>query len=184
MIEAVGVLAGILAVYLLYKNNTLTWPVGFVNIGCFIWLFLNERLYGDLAVQLLFLVSGIWGWFNWKNKKGKNPTYLTRSNQVIWVLVTLLIIPFSSYFLINFTKCSFPIAESAILSLSITGQFLTTFRKIENWYYWLAADLLMIIVYTKKELYLTAIYACVILCIGIFGVYRWRKISKVGQSAL
>ncbi len=177
IIEAVGVLAGVLAVYLLYKNKVSTWPIGFVNIGCFMWLFWNEKLYGDFGVQVIFLLSGIFGWINWKTKKHKIPTYLTRSSQIIWGLVTMAIIPFAAYFLINFTKCSFPLAEAAILAISITGQALTTFRKIENWYYWLAADFLMIFVYSQKQLYLTAIYAIVIFCIGVFGVYRWKKLA-------
>ena len=175
MIEWVGVITGIIAVYLLYKNHILTWPVGFINIGCFLWLFWQEKLYGDFAVQIIFLITGIWGWVNWNKKITKLPKTLSNTSIVIWAAITIVSIPLATFYLKNFTSCTYPIAEAAILTISIGGQCLTGLKKIENWYWWLAADFLMIIVYYKKGLYPTAIYAVIILIIGIFGLLSWRK---------
>jgi hypothetical protein len=37
------------------------------------------------------------------------------------------------------------------------------------------ADALMMVVYYKKELYPTAVYAAIIFIIGIFGLISWQK---------
>ena len=76
-IEILGVVTGIAAVYLLYKNNINTWPVGFINIVCFMWMFWKQKLYGDFIVQLIFLTTGIWGWANWNKSTLKIPDKLT-----------------------------------------------------------------------------------------------------------
>lgn len=175
LIEWVGVITGIIAVYLLYKNHILTWPVGFINIGCFMFIFWQQRLYGDFAVQVIFLVTGIAGWANWNIKIFKNPTTLSLIEKIIWITASLALLPVTSYYLNHYTNCSYPIAEAAILSLSIIGQCLTALRKLENWYWWLVADALMMVVYYKKELYPTAVYAGIIFIIGIFGLISWQK---------
>jgi nicotinamide mononucleotide transporter len=175
LIEWVGVITGIIAVYLLYKNHILTWPVGFINIGCFMFIFWQQRLYGDFAVQVIFLLTGIAGWANWNRKIFKNPTTLSSIEKLIWITVTLALLPLTSYYLNHYTNCSYPIAEAAILSLSIIGQCLTALRKLENWYWWLVADALMMVIYYKKELYPTSVYAGIIFIIGIFGLISWQK---------
>ncbi len=175
LIEWIGVITGIIAVYLLYKNHLLTWPVGFINIGCFMFIFWQQRLYGDFVVQVIFLLTGIVGWVNWNRKSFKNPTTSSSKEKTIWITVTLALLPLTSYYLNHYTNCSYPVAEAAIFSLSIIGQCLTALRKLENWYWWLVADALMMVVYYKKELYPTAVYAAIIFIIGIFGLISWQK---------
>jgi nicotinamide mononucleotide transporter len=141
------------------------------------WVFWQERLYGDFYVQILFLIMGIWGWMNWKRVDNKTPTQLSNLSRLIWLLVAICSIPLTSYYFKHYTDCSFPVAEATILNLSILGQALTAMRKIENWLFWVAADLMMAIVYSMKELYPTALYASIIFFIGIFGWIRWKKLT-------
>ena len=179
IVEVIGVLTGIWAVYLLYRNQILTWPIGFISIFCFLFLFWKLKLYGDFTVQIMFLLTGIWGWIHWKQSSLKLPTKLTTQLLIIWIVITLASIPFTTILLKSyFVDCSYPIAEATILSLSIVGQILTTQRKLENWYWWIIADLLMIIVYLKKEIYLTTAYAAIILVIGIFGLRSWKEMCN------
>jgi len=180
-IEWIGVVSGIAAVYLLYLNNIWTWPIGFINIGCFMILFWHQKLYGDFVVQIIFLVTGIFGWYNWGNQITNNPQKLLLKTLIFWILATILFIPVATYYLKNFTDCIYPIAEATILIISIIGQFLTSMRKIENWYWWIVADLLMLIVYLMKGLYPTAAYSLIILIIGILGLLKWRKLTIIAK---
>lgn len=146
------------------------------------WMFWEAKLYGDFAVQIIFLATGIWGWVHWKYKTLKIPEYLSKQETIIWVIITIILTPIAAYYLKNHTQCSYPIAEALILSLSLVGQCLTGLRKIENWYWWLVADFLMIIVYYKKELYPTSVYASIVLIIGIFGLLSWIKMTKSNST--
>ncbi|MCC6720686.1 MAG: nicotinamide mononucleotide transporter [Bacteroidia bacterium] len=178
IIEWIGVISGIIAVYLLYRNSIYTWVTGYINILCFLILFWHEKLYGDFAVQIIFLILGIWGWINWHNSKASFPQKLTFLGNLLALLFTLLVWDGVYMYFKIYTKCTYPIAESLILSLSISGQILTALRKLENWYYWIIADIIMCIVYYYKELYPTSIYAIIITFIGVFGLLRWKKLMK------
>ncbi len=183
IIEWVGVIAGIVSVYLLYKNNILTWPIGFVNIGCFMWLCWNQRLFGDFATNVIFLVVGIWGWIHWSRKDVKIPSELGLTQRLLWLLATLVSIPIITYLLVHYTvNCSYPIAEASILALSIYGLWLTSLKKIESWLYWLVADFLMTIVYALKGLYAMSAYAVIIFILGILGLLAWRKLIELEKA--
>lgn len=181
IIEWIGVIMGIIAVYLLYKNSIYTWITGFINIFCFMIIFWEQKLFGDFAVQFIFLFVGIWGWINWHKSKLTTPQNLNLISNLIGITLTLMLWFVCNYYFKNYTKCSFPVAESLILALSITGQLLTAMRKIENWYYWLIADFLMTIIYFMKELYPTSVYSAIIFVIGIFGLLRWKKLIKTEE---
>ena len=178
IIEWIGVLTGIIAVYLLYRNSIFTWVTGYINIVCFMIIFWKEKLYGDFLVQIIFLTVGVWGWINWNKSKDTTPRQFSTLVNIYLIVITIIMWFGVYYYFKNFTKCSFPVAESLILSLSISGQYLTALRKIENWYYWLIADFLMTIVYFLKHLYPTSAYSLIIFIIGVLGLIRWKKLLK------
>ncbi|MCB9251489.1 MAG: nicotinamide mononucleotide transporter [Flavobacteriales bacterium] len=177
-LEWIAMLTGVLAVVLLYLNNILTWPLGFINIVCLMYVFWYQKLYGDFVVQILFLTIGIWGWWNWKRADDRKPGILKPGSRIKLVIFTLSSIPLTFYYLKNHTDCSFPFMEASILNISIFGQWLTAKKLIENWLYWLVADAMMIWVYAMKDLEVLSGYALILFFLGISGWIRWNRMIK------
>jgi len=185
IIEWIGVVAGIVSVYFLYRNNILTWPIGFVNIGCFMWLCWNQKLYGDFATNVIFLVVGVWGWVHWSRKDFRIPSSSSFKVRCILGITTLFSIPITTYILINHTvDCSFPLAEASILVLSIFGLWLTSLKKIESWIYWLVADFLMTIIYSLKGLFAMSVYAAMVFILGVLGLFAWKKLINEHKKTI
>ena len=65
--------------------------------------------------------------------------------------------------------------DSITTSLSLVAMFLMARRKIENWIYWIIADLIYIPLYFYKELPLTSFQFLVFLIIAILGYLSWSK---------
>jgi nicotinamide mononucleotide transporter len=61
--------------------------------------------------------------------------------------------------------------------LSVVGQILMTRRLIENWYWWIAVNIISIPLYVLKELYLTAGLYALFLVLAIAGLVEWRKVQ-------
>lgn len=177
-VELVGVVSGILAIILLYRNNILTWPVGFLNIICFVFLFYTEKLIGDLVVQFIFLGVGIYGWVNWNRKSDQLPSQLGIKTNILIAFLTLAMLPLTVKLLNLYFVCSYPLPEAIILNLSITGQILTSKHKLESWLYWIVADILMSIVYGLKGLELTMIYAIIGTVLGFMGYFNWKSLIR------
>ena len=70
---------------------------------------------------------------------------------------------------------SLPYWDSATSVLSVTGMWLTTKKKIENWYYWLIVDILATGIYMYKELYFYGILYFVYIFLAVAGYMAWKN---------
>ena len=65
LLEIAGFVTGALSVWLAVRQNPWNWPAGVANAVCFLVLFWQARLYGDMALQLLFIAICLLGWYRW-----------------------------------------------------------------------------------------------------------------------
>jgi nicotinamide riboside transporter PnuC len=65
MTEALGFITGAVCVYLTLRENVWNFPIGLANNLFFLVLFLQGRLFGDAALQIIYVVLGIQGWYQW-----------------------------------------------------------------------------------------------------------------------
>jgi len=75
----------------------------------------------------------------------------------------------------RYTDAALPWWDAAIAVLSITAQTLLARRYIENWYVWIAVDVLSIGVFTAKGLVPTAALYVIFLVLSVLGLLGWRK---------
>ena len=71
-----------------------------------------------------------------------------------------------------------PYLDGITTGLSIVGTLLLAFKKIDNWYYWIAADVLYIYLFITQELYWSAGIYFVFLLLAISGLKTWNMSSK------
>ncbi|MEE8617175.1 MAG: nicotinamide mononucleotide transporter, partial [Roseateles sp.] len=61
--------AFLLAVWMVVCNmrvHLLAWPLALVSSLLYFALFLDGKLYGEAALQLLFAALALWGWWQWR----------------------------------------------------------------------------------------------------------------------
>ena len=63
--ELAGFVTGIACVALAVAQRIETFPVGIANNVFFIVLFADARLYADMALQVVYIVLGVMGWWVW-----------------------------------------------------------------------------------------------------------------------
>ena len=68
--------------------------------------------------------------------------------------------------------------DSITTALSLTGMLLLARRKLENWIYWIIADIIYIPLYIYKELYPTSLQFFIFLILAILGYRNWKKELK------
>src|SRR5918992_6202331 len=64
-VEVLAVVATLASVWLSVRRNILTWPTGIVGVSAYFVIFLRERLYADMTLQVLFFAQCIYGWWAW-----------------------------------------------------------------------------------------------------------------------
>jgi len=179
--ELFGFATGLLCVWLVARNNILTFPVGILNAGFFFVLFIDQHFYSDAWLQVFFLVIQIVGWVAWL-KAGPQRTELKVSKApaaVLGVVVVLLIV--GAYLLVpvlHEAHGAYPIPDASTTALSVAAQTLMSFRLIQHWYLWIVADLIYIPMYAIKGLYFTSALYILFLTLCISGLITWRRIMR------
>ena len=65
--------ATVLAVWMVVCNlrvNPLGWPLAIASSALYGLLFVHSKLYGEAALQGVFIVLGAWGWWQWLRGTG------------------------------------------------------------------------------------------------------------------
>ncbi len=176
--EVFGFITGGLCVWLVVKQNIWNWPVGIANNIFFIILFFQSRLFADMGLQFIYIILSVIGWHFWL-KGGKDRTELTVTRapvKLMFGLMFLLVVSTGilTYILIQVND-SAPFLDALTTMLSLAAQFLLTKKYIQNWYFWIIADVIYIYLYFAKGLGLTAVLYAVFLSMCLIGLNRWRK---------
>lgn len=185
-IEILATILGILCVGLLILRNQWSWPIGLVQVvlqGIVLW---NAKLYAETALQGVFWVLQLYGWWAWiasnRNKSTSQsintPVQVERLStnaSIFFIGLTLLQTILIAWFLMSFTDGKSPIADAFITAASLTAQYLLAKRYYENWGYWIVVDVLSIPLYVIRGLPVLAVLYVVFLAMAIAGFYQWRK---------
>jgi nicotinamide mononucleotide transporter len=78
---------------------------------------------------------------------------------------------------------SAPFLDALTTVMSLAAQYLLTKKFIENWYIWLAVDVIYVGLYFSRGLYLTAVLYAIFFGMCLVGLKEWRA-NKVEHLAL
>jgi nicotinamide mononucleotide transporter len=176
--EVLGFITGAVCVLFVVEQNIWNFPVGIANNVFFIIIFLTSRLYGDMALQGVYIILGLIGWWQWLYG-GANRTELHVSHTTIRELLILLFIgAFAAIGMREYLmriKDAAPFLDAITTVLSLVAQYRLNRKRIENWFVWIIADVIYVGLYVQKELYLTAVLYVVFIGFCIAGLTSWRK---------
>lgn len=179
ILEVVGAVTGLLCVWLAARQQVWTWPVALVNVVCYFVFFYQIRLYADMWLQVFFLASNLYGWYEWRYG-GKNHSALAVSRlrplHLAGVLAAgVLFSGLMGFYFQSFTNASYPLLDSALAAFSILAQVLLTRKKIENWVIWFVVDIFYVGLYYQKQAYVTSGLYFVFLILAAQGFLEWRR---------
>jgi nicotinamide mononucleotide transporter len=177
--EILGFVTGAASVLLAVRESAWNWPVGVANNLFFLILFWRAKLYADSALQIVYIVISIFGWWNWV-RGGAGRTELPIGKTVSRTAIQLIVLTVASAALLTlllhrFTDSSAPLGDGVTTALSLIAQYMLSRKLLENWWVWMTADVIYVALYCYKSLYLTAVLYFVFFAMCIAGYARWRK---------
>ena len=184
-VELIGTLFGLISVYFASRANILTWGTGIVNEVFLFILFFQVQLYADMFLQIYFFIVTLYGWYKWKSKTDESKISETSFRNKIFLTVTILIGTLISGFLFSNIhlylptyfkiQAAYPFTDSFVMVSSIIATILLAKKKIENWYLWIAIDLVCVVLYFKKGVYFLSLEYFIFLGLASYGLYHWKK---------
>ncbi|MBX7095280.1 MAG: nicotinamide riboside transporter PnuC [Flavobacteriales bacterium] len=189
LLEILGTLTGLLAVFFAARSNIITWPIGIVNVICFFFMFYTVQLYSDMLLQVYYFVVSIYGWIAWQ-KKGDHSLEVQWMKKGTQFLIPILVLIFSvllgyliahihEYFPKAFPKpADYPYIDTAIAVMSVIATYLQARKKIESWIIWIVTDTLCTLLYWVKGIHLFSMEYLVFTILAVFGFLSWQKEMK------
>ena len=179
--ELAGTLTGILCVWLLIRQNILNWPLGIANNIFYIVVFYKSGLYGDMGVQFVYIAVAIYGWWNWLHG-GVDHSELKVARASATGLLRYTAVAAAGtgvlYWILRHTPSTVPFADGLTSALFLTAQYMMSRKLIENWWFWIVGDVLVIGLYIYKHLYLTSVLYVIFLAMCVAALLEWRRAAK------
>ena len=180
--EWIGAITCLLCIWLAARQNVWTWPVALVSVSAYFIFFYQIKLYADMLLQVFFLISNLYGWYEWKRGgQGKTELPVTWLSHIQTVGVILAGVGCSillAWYFRKFTDAAYPAVDSTLAAFSVVAQILLTRKKIENWIIWFVADVVYVWLYFTKGAYVTAGVYLILVFLAVQGFYEWRKSSR------
>jgi nicotinamide mononucleotide transporter len=176
--ELLGFVTGAACVWLCVRASVWNFPVGIANNLFFLVLFWSARLYADAALQVVYLALAAGGWWNWlRGGAHRTPRAMGRARPLVLVVLLALVVPATWGLTALLTRADdiAPFWDALTTALSLAAQWLLNGKRIENWYLWIAADVVYVPLYFVKRLDLTGVVYVMMLAMCLYGTARWHR---------
>jgi nicotinamide mononucleotide transporter len=183
--EILGFVTGVWCVWLTAKARVSNFPVGIANSIFFLVLFFSAKLYADGSLQIVYIVLGFIGWWQWVyGGAGRTRLVVTKAR---WrTLIVLMAIGVASTWVLTLVLGAAhdiaPFWDALTTALSLVAQWLLNYKKLNNWYYWIMADVIYVPLYFVKHLELTGIVYVLFLSMCFVGLYQWKRTYREGPD--
>lgn len=155
------------------------WPLAIAASVMYGLLFANSRLYGEAALQGVFVAASLWGWRQWLRGTDAQGAALTvrvlSARQRLQVAaLTLAAWPLTGLLLQRFTDSDVPYLDALPTVGSLAGQLLLARKFVDNWAVWLAVNVVSVGLFAVKALWLTVLLYAIFAVLSVLGWRAWR----------
>ncbi len=184
LLEILGVVVGLIYLYLEYNANIWLWAANVVMPAIYILVYRDAGLYADMSINVYYLVISVYGWLKWRYGKSggkvvEPPIVHTPLRHVAPLLsVTAVMFAAIAFLLIRFTDSTVPYCDAFTTALSIVGMWMLARKYVEQWLVWLVVDVVSAALYIYKGLYPTAALYALYSVIAVAGYVKWLKLMR------
>ena len=187
-VEWAGFVLSLAMVYCNIRQIHWGWLLAIISSVLYGFVFWKTELYGQAALQVMFIVMAAWGWQQWLQGRSQDEPVTNMTDTDLLPIsslqphewhrvgvVTLLIWVLCTLVLQQFSNSKVLVLDALITALALLGQYLLGRKKIETWWVWLAVNILTIVLMVTQHLWLTAFLYFVFAVLSVVGLRAWRK---------
>ena len=192
---------GLAYILLEYKASIWMWVVGFLMQSLGIVLYYQKGLYADCGMEFYYLSMTVYGWWRWVNHGDgshdhsvavdqENRPRDSRDSQIRhfprrlvlpWLIIIAAVWATIYSLLTTFTNSNVPLADSFTTALSIVGIWALAHKYLEQWFIWIAVDVVTCVLYFYKDIPFKASLYGLYVVIAVMGYYKWKQMMKAGR---
>lgn len=173
---------GVLQVTLALGNRRLNFLAGLISVGLYTMLFYEAGLFAESILNAYYVLISIAGWVAWSGSgQAKAITRCSQKDQIQSLVLALLAWGMLYGMLLRFTSSTVPAADALVTALAWIGSWLLMRRKLENWLWLNASNMVAIPLQLSKGMALTALLTCIYFGMALAGYRQWQnQMRKAG----
>lgn len=181
VLEATAVSFGLLSAICSWRNSIWVYPTGIISTLLFVYLLWQWVLLGDLIIQAYYFIMSVYGWFVWTRKvsetKNTPITLASKKDHITALCISAiaLIGVFVVYTLFNKWNNWTAYVDTITTAIFFAGMWMLAKRKVANWLYLLAGNVISVPLYFYKGYTLSSMLYLVFIIISILGYNAWKK---------
>ena len=196
-LDIVTTVLGLAYILFEYRASAWMWAVGFVMQSLGIVLYYQKGLYADCGMEFYYLTMTVYGFWKWVHpspqpapvenadakasaplprREGLGVSHFPRRLVLPWLAITGALWGTIYWLLVTFTDSNVPLADSFTTALSLLGIWALAHKYLEQWFIWIAVDVVTCALYAYKGLpFKSGLYALYVV-IAVLGFFRWRRL--------
>ena len=181
-LEFFAVLASFIGVALGITGKRITWPWWAISSVLYGILFMQWELYASAALQIVFIIAAVIGWFGWE-PTGAKPGALKNSHRA-YVLVAIILATLALAPVLKSWGAASTYVDAVLFFGSLTAQILMVYEKYENWVLWLVVDAGYVALYASQDLPFTAALYVTFTILAAMGWSKWYGAHRSASRSL
>ena len=185
-LDIVTTVLGLAYILLEYKANVWMWAVGFAMQALGIVLYYQKGLYADCGMEFYYLAMTVYGYWKWihgtPTKEALPIRYFPKRLVFPWLAIIAAIWGIIYWLLVTFTNSNVPLADSFTTALSIVGIWALAHKYLEQWFIWIAVDVVTCGLYFYKDIPFKASLYALYVVIAVFGYMKWRRMMQASTT--
>jgi len=182
-LEMAGVGLNVGGVWLTARRHMLCWPVGIVGVLVYGYLFWQWKLYGDMALQLLYVWLQIYGWVRWRRdlggKRGRPaPVRANWRRLVPEIVATCGFSVVLAWAMIRWTDDAMPRVDATLTCFSLLATAWAARRHLQSWILWVIVDTAYTVLFWVRGTPLTAVLYAAFTGLAVYGAWSWHAESE------
>jgi len=181
-LELIAVMASFIGVALGITGKRITWPWWALSSVLYGILFFQWELFASAALQIVFIIAAIAGWFGWE-PSGAKPGRLKNSHRA-YVFVAIILATLALAPLLKYWGAASTYADAILFFGSLSAQILMVYEKFESWIIWLVVDAGYVALYASQDLLFTSVLYITFTVLAAMGWSKWYGAHRSASRSL
>lgn len=186
-IELAATILGILFVIYEIRQKVAMWYFDIFCAGLYVAIGIHQHLWGSMTLNIYYVAVSFLGIYRLTRDKarlaadpaaeaGHDVVVRRMSKRTILVSALVFLVGATAlYFLLKALDDPQPNLDAVTMILSFIGTYWLTNSHIEQWFVWMVADTMQIVMFALQGMYAPAFMFAVYLAASIWGYTHWRK---------
>ncbi len=184
LLEWIAFFAFFISLLFSSREKIYAFPAGLIYTVIYTLLGFEKGLPGNAVVNICFTALCIYGWIIWskRDRKKHRIVRITSSSKKEWLMQFAFFAIFfiADFFVLTnykrfFSQDAISVGDAFATAAAFTAVWAMTNKKVESWYWWMAAAIAFIPLYFMKHYLFNSLYNFMLLITATWGLYQWKK---------